>query len=201
MINLIASSQLSELKAARRNVTLLNFNILTVIACFITLAILAGTYLFLAMQYGAAQAALETATSEKGKIAGDIKRVNDFKEDLAAAKTILSGDITLSNLAIILTDSIPQGVVVDTLAVDPTSLTEIQTITIFARSANDAITIKQQFNDSRYITNAFIQDVTDQSTMSGISYDPARPFRVTLVYKYDIANIIADTKKRTEEGR
>lgn len=202
MINLISQLNTSQLRAARRNVGLLRLNIFTFIVCAVAVVMLVAAYAFLTIQHADAQADLERANQEKAKKVNDIKTVNTFKDDLAAAKAILSSEITLSNLAIILTDAIPQGVVVDVLDVNPTSLADQQSIIIFAQSASDAITIKQQFNDSRYIQNAFIQDVTDLSaTPTPGQASLPRPYRITMTYNYDIAAIIADTKKRTEEGR
>lgn len=198
MINLISHDQFSELRAARRNVTLLRFNIITFLVCLVAIGTLVASFVFLMVQNGLAKDALENANQEKTKVAADIKRVDTFKKDLAAAKSILSNDISLSNLAIIMTDAIPTGAVVDTLSVNPRTLSEQQTIVFSAKSANDAVVAKKQFNESRYIDKTFIQDVTDQTGTLGI--DQSRPFRITMTYYFDVATIIADTKARTEKG-
>lgn len=145
MINLLADSHKREIKAGRINVILVRYISILAVALLIIASITVGSFIVLKSAEMNAQSKtndndLKVAAYNQTKVAAD-----QFRNDLSTAKNILDKEVTYSALIHEITDTIPNGIVIDALDLDSTTLGTPITINANGRSYQDGVRLKNEF--------------------------------------------------------
>jgi len=171
MINLLPDDYRKELRAARANLLLLRY-----------MAVLALAGLFLAFTiYGSIFLLEQTRTSAKILISSnDTKadvyestknQIDSLSGSLGEAKGILDQETPYSNILINLAQLMPANTVIGKLTLDAKTITSSPvTITVYAKTTNDTVTLKDKFQSSPLFSNVNFETISDSN--SGVSDYP-----------------------------
>lgn len=171
MINLLPEQNKKDLQAGRTNLLLVRYNILMLGALLFTVAAIAVLYFYLV----AAKASAEQAISDNKQKASEYAQVETdaakFRANLATAKEILDKEVLYTNMILKFSNLIPKGVIFDTLSLDPKSFGTTTVLTAHCKTASDASTLKEAFQNSTIFSDVHFQSlsVTDGDT-SGYPY-------------------------------
>lgn len=177
MINLLPTEYKKELRAARMNVALLRYNIIT-----------AGAVLFLVLACGAFFAILTTnkiaaedinkANEEKASSYASTKsEAEEFRSNLSVAKQILTTEINYTDVVFAITSLLPKGIILTDLSLSAADFGNQTTITAQAKDYAAATQLKEKFQESQVFSNVSFQTVSDSSTEGSSS---AYPINVTM---------------------
>ena len=166
MINLLSPEQKHQIKTARNNVILLRYNIIAACAgVFIVLGVI-GVYFVL---MGIKSSAEETQQENQAKVAGYAKvekEAEEFKANLATAKTILSGNVNYSESIIKIASTIPKGVIIDQLSLDASTFGNPTTLQAKAKSYDRALALKESFQKSSLFSDVHFESVSEAEDSS-----------------------------------
>ncbi|MFZ1360603.1 MAG: PilN domain-containing protein [Candidatus Saccharimonadales bacterium] len=163
MINLLPDNNKKELHAARMNVVLLRYNILTVSAVVILLLIVGGFYAYLVTTKTQAEAA-NSANQEKVAEYNSTKQdAAEYRQNLATAKQILNNQVNYSSLVFRITELLPKGTVLDNVNLSAQDFGNQMTITAHAKDYAAVSQLKQNFEQSTVFDNVFFQNINTGS--------------------------------------
>lgn len=168
MINLLPPEQKRQIKTARTNVILLRYNIIAACAgIFVALGVVIVYFVLM----GVRASAQETQQENQAKVAGYAqveKEAQEFKSNLATAKSILSGNINYSNVITKISSTIPKGVVIDQLSLDATTFGSPTSLQAKAKSYDRVLALKESFQKSSLFSDVHFESVS--STDDGGDY-------------------------------
>lgn len=193
MINLLSPESKRTIRAARLNVTLRRYFILTLLV-FVGMAAIYGAGFYLV--------ANEKAIAEKEKSAGELqlaqyaaatKQAEAYKANLAIVKQILSNEIVYSSFLTSTAAALPSNTILSNLTLtttlQPGAKPGATVLEARAKSYNDVLNLKEFLDKSGIFTDVSIVSTNrpeDISKLTGIQRQ--YPFEVTL-------NVTINTKK------
>jgi hypothetical protein len=191
MINLLPDDIKKEIKAARMNIVLLQYNFYILIAVFIMLGLCLVFYLFLNSNLSSAQSTSEENKSALASLQAVRTSAEDYKKDLTLAKTILDNSISFTEVIFAITKIVPDGVVLDNVDL---SLDDFGKPILFAAHAEDydkATMLKDSFEKSNIFDDVFLQNLSvaadDQGDTGDVLYPVSFTVSATLLSKEQIA--------------
>lgn len=146
MINLLPDTYKSEVRAARMNVLLIRYIVMQTVALLVLGGIIITSYIVLDMRKASAQALLETNQARTAQYNPIKTEADELRSSLANAKTILDQKISYSKLIYKIADSLPPGVIIQKLDLDPASFGSKMTLNANAKTIEDASKLKEQFS-------------------------------------------------------
>lgn len=191
MINLLPDDIKKEIKAARMNVVLLQYNFYTLLAVCIMLGLCLVFYIFLNSSLTTAQSTSEENKSALASLQAVRASAEDYKKDLTLAKTIFDNSISFTEVIFAITKIVPAGVVLDNVDL---SLDDFGKPILFAAHAEDydkATMLKDAFEKSNVFDNVYLQNLSvaanDQGDTDGLAYPVSFTVNATLLSKEKIA--------------
>lgn len=161
MINLLPPESRRNLRAARSNTLLLRYNIALVAAVIFMMLAFGFTYFYLNVSDNTAQASIQENQQKEASYATTKHQAAEFQKNLAAAKQIFSSQVNYSQLTVRIAQALPHGVVLQSLALDPSTFGKPTTLTAYAKSIPIALSLKDTLNSHRDLfQNASIQSIT-----------------------------------------
>ena len=153
MINLLPNDAKAEIYAGRTNVTLVKYILIlglgTVFLCFISVAVY-----FVLMGTKASAEAIAADNASKSTAYSSVQgQANGLKSSLATAKIILDKEVDYTKVITGIARVMPAGVVLDTLSLSPTTLGVPITLQAYAKTTNDALALKDNFQKSALFSN------------------------------------------------
>lgn len=183
MINLLPDETKRDIKAARSNVVLLRYNLLTVIAAGCLVIVCAFFFFVLSNDKSNAVSKNSENQAKAASYASTKAAANEYKQNLATAKTILDKSVDYTSTIFEISKLLPPGVVLDGLTLTADDFGKQKTFTANAKSYADATKLKENFQNSKLFTNVFFQTINNQnvsSSQSSSSTDSAYPVQVVL---------------------
>ena len=164
MINLMPDDAKKELRAARVNVLLVRYMGIIFLAFVFLVFILFGSY-FLLNQTKASSEQLINANDTKAEVYQTTKtQVNALSDQLAEARGILDKEILYSNVLVNFAQQMPTGTIIDTLGLDTNSFSGTPlTLKVYAKSTNDAVALRDKFQNSAFFKDVGFQTISDSS--------------------------------------
>lgn len=160
MINLLPEYDKREIKAGITNRLLVRYlSMFLGLAVFMMLALVA-VYFYLSNTKVAAEDNIARNQADSLELTAKQKEVNDFKSDLATAKQILDKQVNYSTIILRFASTIPSGVVVDNLALDPETIDQPTKINARTKTEQAAINLKNALNRSPYFDDAYFDTIT-----------------------------------------
>lgn len=192
MINLLNPAELHELKAARVNVRLRRFAVLT----FLTLGVIGSIYLFsfrtASVRYDEAIAKSSASDQELKEYESVKATAKEYQTNLTIAKKILGSEITFSAFITELASSLPPSTILSDLSLSTKSIgltngkATITQLSARAKGYSDVIALKSSlekktnlFSEVR-ITSTSLSDITGSSDALTRAYPYTVTFSVVL---------------------
>lgn len=172
MINLLPEDHKNELRAARTNVTLLRYNIFTLIG-LVLLTLMCGLFFVILLENkrvatdNNSDNLLKAAAYSEAKAAAD-----EYKANLATAKKILDNEVTYTDTVFAIAGAMPAGVILDNLALSAQDFGSQVSLTARAKSIPTATTLKQRFQTSTIFSNVYFQTITKEADSEQASAYP-----------------------------
>lgn len=165
MINLLPNTYKAELRAARTNTLLIRYISILGTAVLLLSALIGGSYAVLSGSQASAQAAMEASDARVSKYSETVASAESLRTDLAAAKSLLDQKISYTKLIYAIADSMPPGVVLTTLDLDPATFSSSLTINASAKSFESASKLKDKFaSRSDIFSNVKLLSMASNST-------------------------------------
>lgn len=163
MINLLPPADKKEILAARTNVLLLRYCIVSFACALLLFGAIIGVHYTLTTMKKTAQEKIDQSTQQTSQYSEVQKQVTEFTANLATAKKILAGNVQYSAIAIKIAQALPSGVVLENLTLDSTTFGKPTSLSAKARTTNDAVRLKNALSDSPYFDNVYLESVTRQA--------------------------------------
>ena len=148
MINLLPDSHKSEIRAARTNVLLVRYIAILSAAIIVLAGIVVGAYTVLDAKEELAQSLTEINNAKTAPYESTRQEADALRTSLSDAKAILDQKVSYSKLIYEIADSIPKGVVLDTLDLDSSSFGSGMTINASAKTFESASQLKDKLADN-----------------------------------------------------
>lgn len=175
MINLLPDAHKDEIRAARTNVLLLRYIFILITALLVLGGLVVAAYLAL---NGTRQTAEVKVAENQERVAvyQDIRsQADSFKADLATAKSILDSEISYTRLVYKIAEIVPQNVILDELALDPSTFGSPTTLNASAKSVADASKLTEAFSSNNQIfSNVELQSLRSGDESAGASGYPVK---------------------------
>ena len=169
MINLLPDDKKRFIIVARSNVVLLRYN-------FMLIGVLIAICLVYALLFLGLTSNQSNATTSKGeneKLASVYSsakiEAEEYRRNLATARTILDNTISYTSLISAITESVPNGVVLESLSLKAESIGQPAVFSARAKNYAKAIELKESFQKSKVFSNVFLQSVQEGSDGGGPS--------------------------------
>lgn len=160
MINVLPPDAKRELLASRTNSLLMRYIILTSVFMGLVLLEMGAVYLFLASTRQASEDTIAKNTAEAASLQQVKIKSDEFKSNLATAKTIFDSQVRYTSVIKTISDLIPSGIILDTLTIDPTTFGTPTTLEVKAKTYGDAILFRTKLNDSKKFTNTSFKNIS-----------------------------------------
>ena len=195
MINLLPTQTKRQLRAARANVLLLRYTILSAA----TVGFLAIGTLSIYFVMGNIKTSAESTTTDNQSQISNFNSVqteaNEFRANLNTAKTILDKEVIYSQAILDIAQVIPEGVIIDSLSLDSASFGSPMAINAKAKSYDRAIALKDTLEKSEIFSNVHFTTVSS-STSGGSSGEGSNSSAND--YPYTV-NLTATLNKKEEK--
>lgn len=175
MINLLPTQEKREILAGRTNRLLVRYIVLLAGVVGLMLIAFAFVWFYLDNIRSTNQAKIDQNDTASRQLATEQQAIDAFRSDLQTAKTILDKQVNYSDIVLRIARTIPKGVVIDQLSLDPTTFGTPTTLTARAKSEAAVLALKAALANSPYYSNARF----DTIALPGDSSNPYA-YRVTM---------------------
>ena len=179
MINLLPPDRKQELRSARVNVILRRYVMFEIIGIVLLGAITAGTYFIMDMTRANAEQEIADNQLRASDYSDAETRATQFRNNLSTAKGILDKEVRYSQVVLKIAQSIPDGIVLDTLTLDASTFGTPTSLTARAKSYQDSLRLKSEWEKSDVFDNVYLESVT-RSTDSDSDYPVEIRINVTI---------------------
>lgn len=160
MINLLPDEQKRDIRAARTNVILARYNLITALAVALLLAFCWLFYVLLQANQQKALA-LSNDNNQRAAALGDVRAAADtYRKNLTTANQVLSSSVSYTDIIIAITKLVPKDVILDNLSLSPASLTQPTQFQAHATNYDTAEQLKRNFQSSKLFKNVFFVTLT-----------------------------------------
>ena len=170
MINLLPREDKREVYAGRSNSLLVRYVFLMLAVIAVIILMLVGVYVYLGIIKSNAQTRITSSQSEHQALVKSEQEINTFRSNLATAQQILDKRVDYSAVILRVAAAIPDGIVLDNLALDPSTFGTPTEISVNADSEQAILNMKNTFNQSRYFSDAHINTISKSETEGGSAY-------------------------------
>ncbi|HTK39899.1 MAG TPA: hypothetical protein VL362_03465 [Patescibacteria group bacterium] len=171
MINLLPVEQKRDIRAARANLLLTRYVLLTLGALMVLFVIMAIAWMILNNIRQDAQAKIDASAASSAEMAKDVAAVKDFQTNLSTAKQILGKEVNYSQIILRYAGAIPGSAIIDHIDLDPSIVGTPSTFTAKVRSAQDALALKDSLNKSPYFDNVHFTEIQHNTDAAdGLNY-------------------------------
>lgn len=168
MINLLPDDAKRQIRAGRTNVVLIRYMVFLVFGIIFLALISAAVYLFLMNSKTNAEQSIKIDSNKDSSYLSVQAQAAALRSNLTTAKSILDQEISYSSILDGIAQALPQGVVIDTLSLSASTFGTPITIQAHARSTENALKLKDNFQKSPLFSNFSLQSIsTDKSSTNG----------------------------------
>ncbi len=180
MINLLPYETKSEIRAARSNVTLMKYIFVVLAGVAFLAAVAGGVYTILMSTKSSAETIIQGNQSKTNSISASQSQAASLKASLANAKSILDQEIRYSDILTKIGSLMPSGAVIESLNLTPDSFGKPTTLTIHAKSTDDALAVKDKFQTSPLFSNMSFVSIANDNSGQTTGYPITAVLNVTI---------------------
>lgn len=167
MINLLPDDYKKNIRAARWNVTLINYNLILLGSLLVVFAVFGLLYFALENSRASAVTSKDSNQQLASGFSKDQSIASEFVANLSIAKTILDNEMSYTSLINAITEALPNGVILDSINLQTTSLNQQTTFQLHAKSFAKVTELKNRFSKSPLFSNVKLQN-----TQANTDYNP-----------------------------
>lgn len=167
MINLLPEEAKKDIRAARSNVTLLNYILILGLGVVFLGAICGGVYIVLMGMKADAERLITVNENKSSAYVTAQQQGTALRAGLTSAKAILDQEVVYTKILTDIATLMPSGVVLDGLTLSPSTLGAPTTMQFFAKTTDDALKLKDSFQASGLFSNVSFQSLSSASEQSG----------------------------------
>ncbi len=181
MINLLPPEEKRQLAAARTNTLLLRYSVLlSIVIVFLAFEAL-GMYFVVDAGTAQNKTTIEENKQKTTAYATTQQEATTFASNLATAKYILGRQVPYTSLIFKIANSLPQGSVLSTLALDPATFDTPTMLTVNTTSYSKSIEVKAALQNAKLNdTTPLFSSVSFQSVAA--SSDASSPYGFIATY-------------------
>lgn len=173
MINLIPPETKRQLQAARSNTLLLRYNIFLLISLGFLLVASGIVYVYLGDAKASSTQAIQENNTKVSSYAPVEQQAKQFRASLSTAKQILDQEVDYTKVILKVSQLLPQGVVLDSLALDSKTFGTPTTIAAKAKNYDATLALKKSFESSPLFSNVYFASIAGTG-------DSSYPVKVSL---------------------
>ena len=172
MINLLPPEDKRQILAGQSNVLLLRYCVASLLLTIPLISLVVGIYLVLMNSKTAAEATIAESSIKSAAYAKTKVDAQEFKNNLATAKTILDKEVRYSKIAVAIAQAIPSGISLQNLDLNAQTFGQPIVLTATGHSYGDAIRLKSSLEDADgQFTDVHLQSITQQEGDTGTAVD------------------------------
>lgn len=164
MINLLPPQAKQDIRAGRVNRLLVRYIVLFAILSLVLAAELGFAFFIMQNTKASSEANIAEVKSSTQEMAQDQLAVDEFKQNLATAKTILDKQISYSDVILRFASTIPDGIVLDNFSISPDRIGQPTTFDVMAKSDAVLLKLKDDWTESEYFTDVHLVTVTNEDS-------------------------------------
>jgi Tfp pilus assembly protein PilN len=178
MINLLPPANKRQIRAGRSNTLLVRYNFFLLGALGFLLVAIGVVYFYLVNTKTSAETVVKENQTKVVNYQQVEQEANAFKSNLAVAKQILSKEVVYTKVILEIAALIPKGVILDNLNLDAKTFGTETTLTARAKTVDDAIALKNSFQNSPSFSNVHFQSIA--TAEAGGAYPISVSLNVTI---------------------
>ncbi|MDB5183614.1 MAG: hypothetical protein JWO07_295 [Candidatus Saccharibacteria bacterium] len=155
MINLLPMERKRDFRAARTNIILLRYNLMTIAAIAILAAFCLAFYAILHTNQAKAFSTADDNNKKVASLSGVQQAANDYRSDLTYAKAIIGNSTSYTDVVIAITKLMPDGAILDSLNLSSTSFGQQTQFQAHVKSYAVGEQVKQNFQSSKLYSNVY----------------------------------------------
>jgi len=179
MINLLPPSEKRQIRAAQTNVLLVRYIVVSLLLAVLLIIATTGVYLLMKQSKKSAEETIAQSTAKSANYQQAEHEANVFNQDLATAKSILDKEVHYSKIIVKIAQSLPSGVVLESLTLDSKTFGQPMTLNALGRNYHDALRLKSSLERSSMFSDVRLQSVS-QNTSNKDSYGLTIVLSVTI---------------------
>lgn len=154
MINLLPRDQQRQLRAARTNVLLFRYGIGLAFATVALGASVLTGFVLLSTEMKNAENTIASNQARVGNFSSVQIQADDYRKNLAEAKTLLDGEIQYSKIYLELARVMPEGTALESLNLDPAKIGTPLTLPVKIKGEAQATSLLTAFRGSSLFNNS-----------------------------------------------
>ena len=163
MINLLPPEHQHQLRAARVNVLLIRYVILSLAAVLLLVAAAGASFLILSMTKSSAESVIADSNQKASEYQSVDAEAKEFKSNLQTAKTILDKEVRYSQVLVAIAQTLPKNTVLESIALDATNFGTPTTLSAQTKSYEDALVLKSSLEESDIFSNVHLESITSSA--------------------------------------
>jgi len=167
MINLLPEETKLEIRAARLNVILLRYIIILGLAVAFLVVVTFGSHFVLGTVEASAQTVINSNQTKASSFGSTQSEANALTANLQNAKSLLDANVDYTKILTSIAALVPNGVVLDKLAISPSTFGTPTSIQAYAKTTQAAIALKNAFSSSPLFTNVSFQTLSSTTGITG----------------------------------
>lgn len=180
MINLLPPERKREIRAGQTNVLLLRYCVLSLVLAALLFILAGSVYFLMQNSQKAAQTAIQESETKNAQYQKVQQDVAAFNTNLQTARTILDKEVRYSQIAVKIAQTLPSGVILQSLQLDAKTFGQPMTLNAQAKTYDDAIRLKTAFEQSSSFSNVYLLSVTNGSDTGEGSQSSAYPVSIVI---------------------
>lgn len=157
MINLLPLEEKRQIRAARSNVLLLRYTILTACSMAAIGLLVGASYLIMNVTKANAEATIANNAAKANTYSSVQNQAQTFRANLLTAKTILDKEVNYTNVIIAIAQTLPPNIILDSLDLDAKTFGTPFVLSAKAKSYEDGLALKKALENSTVFSNISIQ--------------------------------------------
>lgn len=180
MINLMPDESKKQLKAARLNVSILNYFLILLGAGVFLLFILYGSGLLLRQTEESAKQLILANDTKAEVFDATQAQITELSAQLSDARTVLDGQRSYSKILAAIGQGMTPGTVIDELSLTPAALNgEPFVATIFATSSTATVELQESLENSGTFSSVTISSITQSNAVEGYTVSASMTLTLT----------------------
>jgi Tfp pilus assembly protein PilN len=180
MINLLPETAKKEIRAARANVTLLNYMLILGLGVIFLALVCVGVYFVLIGTRDSAQNLIDTNQSKTTTYSSAQIQGNELRTGLTNAKTILDQEVDYTKLITGIAALMPKGVVLSGLNLSSATFGAPITLQFYATTTQTALNLKTNLQASSLFSAITFQTLASTSGVTAATYPVSASLSLTI---------------------
>lgn len=180
MINLLPFEEKRQIQAARTNVLLLRYVLLTLGAMATTGLMVGAGFVIMSTSKAEAENKIALNASKASSYSTVQTQAQAFRTNLSTAKTILDKEVNYTKVVLAIAQTLPDNVILDNLDLDAKTFGTPFVLSAKAKSYDDGLQLKSTLEKSKIFSNVSLQGMTNAASSGGDGYPVSVQLNVTI---------------------